>query len=288
MTCTTDTDEAACPQCGFHRTARFSDGKFKKCPGCFLIERRARDRVVAEKRRRARGVAQVKGTEIACGRCGAVFIRGSLKTKYCVPCRSVIALEKANAASLAKRLASGAVFVGTIIPCKHCAEPFAKTGARSCYCPACRILQKKNALPHLREAQRKGAARYAARHPDRIRAYQAESRERRKVNPEFQINERMSAGVRQSLVLGKAGYRWEKIVGYTLADLMRHLERQFLPGMTWENRGEWHIDHIQPLSSFSFESRDDPECRAAWALSNLRPLWALDNIVKNDRRTHLL
>ena len=143
-------------------------------------------------------------------------------------------------------------------------------------------------MPHLRASARKAAARYVERHPDRVKARHAASRERRKVNPSFQINERMSAGVRQSLTLGKGGWRWEKLVGYSLADLMRHLERQFLPGMTWENRGDWHIDHITALSTFRFETVEDPEFRAAWALTNLRPLWALDNIAKNDRRTHLL
>ena len=69
---------------------------------------------------------------------------------------------------------------------------------------------------------------------------------------------------------------------------MTHLERQFLPGMTWGNRGEWHIDHIVPLASFTFTSPDDPEFRAAWALTNLRPLWAKDNIRKSAKRTHLI
>ncbi len=122
----------------------------------------------------------------------------------------------------------------------------------------------------------------------KVKRQQAESRERRKVNPAFTINERMSAGVRQSLALGKQGWRWEKLVGYTKDDLLKHLERQFLPGMSWDRRSEIHIDHIIPLSSFRFETADDPEFRAAWALSNLRLMWALDNIAKNDRRTHLL
>jgi hypothetical protein len=69
---------------------------------------------------------------------------------------------------------------------------------------------------------------------------------------------------------------------------MVHLERQFLSGMTWANRGQWHIDHIQPRSSFKFVGPDDPEFKACWALSNLRPLWKADNLKKNARRTLLL
>jgi hypothetical protein len=87
---------------------------------------------------------------------------------------------------------------------------------------------------------------------------------------------------------GKAGRSWKEFVDYTLDELIYHIERQFLPGMTWDNRGEWHIDHIVPLSSFKFSSADDIEFKRAWALSNLRPLWALDNIRKQATRTHLI
>jgi hypothetical protein len=41
---------------------------------------------------------------------------------------------------------------------------------------------------------------------------------------------------------------------YTLAELERHIERQFSNGMTWENMGKWHLDHVLPLSSFTYES----------------------------------
>jgi len=139
--------------------------------------------------------------------------------------------------------------------------------------------------PDLRERQREYSRGWSAT-PDgrkRTKAYQARSRSKRKSNPAFTINERMSASVRQSLLLGKQGWRWERLVGFTLADLMAHLEAQFLPGMSWDNRGEWHIDHIRPLCSFDFQTPDDPQFREAWALTNLQPLWAIDNIRKGGR-----
>lgn len=93
----------------------------------------------------------------------------------------------------------------------------------------------------------------------------------------------MTANVNNSLREGKGGRSWERLLGFTLADLMAHLEAQFLPGMTWDNRGEWHIDHIRPLCSFSFQTPDDPQFREAWALTNLQPLWAADNLRKGGR-----
>ncbi|OAM77705.1 hypothetical protein A3840_08725 [Devosia elaeis] len=87
---------------------------------------------------------------------------------------------------------------------------------------------------------------------------------------------------------GKGGKSWTELVGYGVSELRAHLERQFLPGMTWDNKSEWHIDHIVPQSSFNYTSTDDPDFRACWALTNLRPLWARDNVRKQAKRTHLL
>lgn len=66
------------------------------------------------------------------------------------------------------------------------------------------------------------------------------------------------------------------------------LERQFRDGMTWEAffRGEIHIDHRLPLRMFNLG--DEGEWRAAWALSNLQPMWAKENMAKAGRRELLL
>ena len=76
------------------------------------------------------------------------------------------------------------------------------------------------------------------------------------------------------------------VLGYTLNDLQAHLERRFIEGMTWSNYGPvWHLDHIRPLSSFKIEYIGCPEFQKAWALRNLQPLWAEDNIRKGARWT---
>jgi len=68
---------------------------------------------------------------------------------------------------------------------------------------------------------------------------------------------------------------------------MSHLESMFVDGMSWENYGGgWHVDHILPLSSFEYETTDDDSFKTAWALSNLQPLWASENISKGNRLNH--
>ncbi len=74
-----------------------------------------------------------------------------------------------------------------------------------------------------------------------------------------------------------------KNLNYTSEELKKHLENQFQEGMTWDNYGEWHIDHIKPESWFSYKEIGDSEFKKCWALSNLQPLWAWQNIDKSNK-----
>jgi hypothetical protein len=105
----------------------------------------------------------------------------------------------------------------------------------------------------------------------------------------FNLQRRMSSAVRRCLRSGaKSGSKWLDLVGYSSDELRTHLERQFLPRMGWHNMPKWHVDHIIPLVSFTFETPEDPEFKAAWALTNLRPIWAAENLRKNAKRVILL
>ena len=69
------------------------------------------------------------------------------------------------------------------------------------------------------------------------------------------------------------------MLGYTPIELKNHLEYLFKEGMTWENYGEWHVDHIKPMCKF-----DRSELPSVVnALENLQPLWAKDNLIKGDK-----
>jgi len=70
-----------------------------------------------------------------------------------------------------------------------------------------------------------------------------------------------------------------KMLGCTFEELTEHLENQFSDGMTWENYGKWHVEHIVPLSSADTEEELIELCH----YTNLQPLWAEDNLKKNNR-----
>ena len=70
-------------------------------------------------------------------------------------------------------------------------------------------------------------------------------------------------------------------LGYSLEDFKKHIESKFKDGMTWENHGLWHIDHIKPVSKFKVLTYDD--AKKINELKNLQPLWAKENLSKGDR-----
>ena len=100
----------------------------------------------------------------------------------------------------------------------------------------------------------------------------------------FKVHSSISRMVWRTLK-GTKNYRsWQSLVGYKKADLIKHLEQLFQDGMSWGNYGPiWHIDHIVPRSVFNFEKPEDEDFKKCWALKNLQPLWARENIIKSNK-----
>lgn len=106
----------------------------------------------------------------------------------------------------------------------------------------------------------------------------------------FTLKVRTSALVRASLKAGVKSKRTEELLGYSTDELKAHLEAQFTKGMSWQAfmEGQIHIDHIIPVSSFNIISETCDEFRRCWSLSNIRPLWAKDNLAKGAKVLTLL
>jgi hypothetical protein len=68
------------------------------------------------------------------------------------------------------------------------------------------------------------------------------------------------------------------LTGLPLHTFKYYLESHFEPGMSWDNRKEWHIDHIVPVSSFDITQLAD--IKKCYHYTNLRPMWANDNLHK--------
>ncbi len=121
--------------------------------------------------------------------------------------------------------------------------------------------------------------------PEKCKKITYRSNKKRRSTPQGKINQRMATGIRDSLNGNKGGRAWETLVGYTVEQVKRHIEKRFTDGMTWEQflKGKIHIDHKIPLSVFNFEKSEDIDFQKAWSLNNLQPLWATDNLKKRNK-----
>jgi len=160
------------------------------------------------------------------------------------------------------------------ITCKPKKADGTTCGKRKCVDESRRKTKLKNGI----KANAKGGHRYK-----KVRAYMNQYQsQRRETDPKFNLNARISAGVRYSL-RNKNGLKTFDLLDYTFDELYEHLESKFTDGMSWDNMSEWHIDHIRPVASFNFDSAEHPDFKKCWALNNLQPLWAVDNKMKGDK-----
>jgi hypothetical protein len=110
---------------------------------------------------------------------------------------------------------------------------------------------------------------------------QEQRKERRDSDPVFNLTNRLRCRLWKYLKIlniTKKNKTFD-IVGCSPQFLKEHLETQFTDGMTWDNRSEWHIDHIIPLSSAKTEDELYKLCH----YENLQPLWVEDNLKKSNK-----
>lgn len=107
--------------------------------------------------------------------------------------------------------------------------------------------------------------------------------QRRRSNPAIRIKQNISRGIRKAMgrTTSRKDARTHELLGCTIPGFMGFLERQFLPGMTWKNYGEWHIDHIIPVARFDLT--EPVSVRHAFNYRNTRPEWRIPNISKSDK-----
>jgi len=101
---------------------------------------------------------------------------------------------------------------------------------------------------------------------------------RRRENPYLMLRARLDARVKKLIKKGllSAKPKTDAVIGCSGVELCFHIEGLFLPGMTWGNRRLWHIDHVRPCNTFDL--LDPAQQATCFHYSNLRPLWAQDNM----------
>lgn len=117
--------------------------------------------------------------------------------------------------------------------------------------------------------------------------YDLKAKKKRSQLPYYKMHNSVSRGVFSMLGEKKSRSKWCDLLGFSVVDLMNHLQSQFETWMTWENygnnKGKWVIDHILPIELFELESKFDPRLKVCWSLRNLRPISCEENSSKLDR-----
>lgn len=114
----------------------------------------------------------------------------------------------------------------------------------------------------------------------------------RKNNPNYKKNRwkndltyKIKEILRGRLYKAIKGYSKEKsamlLIGCSIDELKLYIEQQFKKNMSWDNYGEWHIDHIKPCSLFDFNNLEEQQ--KCFHYTNLQPLWALENLTKSNK-----
>lgn len=140
--------------------------------------------------------------------------------------------------------------------------------------------QKRNDHAKHRESRNAKSKEYREQNKDKLNEYFVN---RRANDLEFKMNAYMRNMVGRVL---SRSYEDKtnstvKMLGYTCSELISHIEGLFVDGMSWDNYGEWHIDHIVPLSKMIEAGYTSPDLvNGLW---NLQPLWALDNLIKSNK-----
>ena len=132
------------------------------------------------------------------------------------------------------------------------------------------------------EKERERHKSYREKNPEKVREQQKAYRKKRlRTDPLFALQLTLRSRTRAAFKNKgfKKGTKTQRMLGCSWEMLKDHIESQFSKGMTWANRGEWHVDHIVPLAS----GRTVEELEKLAHFSNLRPMWAGDNMAKGDK-----
>ena len=113
--------------------------------------------------------------------------------------------------------------------------------------------------------------------------YSIYEKKRKKIDPAFKLLKTLRSRLNSALTRknAKKNVTTLELIGESPAYVLGYLEAKFQEGMSWDNHGEWHIDHIKPCCKFNL--LDDEEQKKCFHYTNLQPLWSKDNLSKGGK-----
>ena len=179
---------------------------------------------------------------------------------------------------------------GLTLHCRKCINQKVRERRNSDSAFVARIREKaKESYQRNKSKRRQKSAEYYRKNRDAVlnrhKKYQRENaqaiftkiKERKQKDPAFRVTCSLRSRLRRFI----KKERTFPGVGCTRDELNAHIESLWDEGMTWENYGQWHIDHIMPCSSFDL--MDPKQIAECFHYTNLQPLWAKENIMKSNK-----
>lgn len=171
--------------------------------------------------------------------------------------------------------------------CKDCGEvkdlnlfvtALAEKYGKGYYCKLCDNKRTREYKARNRQKHRDQNKNWCSQNRDKRKEYQRKHRQENiQARLAHNLRNRLNSKIKNTSKAGSA----VKDLECSLEELKTYLESKFVPEMSWNNYGKWHIDHIKPLASFDLTHEE--EFLKAVHYTNLQPLWAKDNLIKSDK-----
>lgn len=196
--------------------------------------------------------------------------------------------------------------------CEICGEEFKVNSNFQKYCEKCSKIVNKKYYEDNKEKIKEYKKKYKQNNKEKIKKYKKEWYQRnkeyikkcrkeyyeknknkinkfakkyiskkRKKDINFRITDSLRHRVYMALKNNWKSATTAELVGCSVEYLKKYIESLFKKGMTWDNYGKWHIDHIRPCASFDLSK--ESEQRKCFNYKNLQPLWASENIKKSNK-----
>lgn len=190
----------------------------------------------------------------------------NIQTKQCTKCGAKKQISEFSKEGLGKYGVRG--------DCKVCRKQYREDNKN-------RIRERhKKYYKKNKELLNKKSREYAKNNREKINAY---IRRRKEMDKNFKLFSVLRDRIKKAIknAYGEKAYSSKELLGVDIETVREHLESQFTEGMSWDNYGKWHIDHIRPCTSFDLtDTKQQKEC---FHYTNLQPLWAEDNFRKRDK-----
>jgi hypothetical protein len=156
-------------------------------------------------------------------------------------------------------------------------KEYIDTRCKTCCSDISKASYEKN-----KEHRRAYKKEYNQREKDKINTYARKySKKKRATDPAWKLKANLRARLYKLFSGRNKSKSTQELTGCDIDFLMSYIESKFKSGMSWQNYGDWHIDHIKPCSTFDLtDPKQQEEC---FHYTNLQPLWAEENWKKNNR-----